>query len=121
MATGICPECPLASAFDGAEALLESLPHPSANRTMGGIALSRAALIEAANRVQCTQESIGPSGQLQCPLTEVATTIRMMASTPWPPQQFLVDLDSLGKDVIAKAEVDNASTQASNSGTGQYL
>lgn len=106
-----CEGCPLATVLDTAEEVVSITENTEKDRAIGGIAITREVFNRVLGRLDCTGPRLNQSEQLDCPLRETVYGTRGLAISPWPKQNFVVDLE---KGIVENQETDNSSP-------GQYI
>lgn len=108
----VCETCPLAAVYDSAEELVKQVKHAAPERAMGGIAISRKSLELVSSKAKCEGVTISNTGQIDCPIRDLASITRSLATSTWNQSQFEVEL--------SQGIVDSDSSEQANT-IGQYL
>lgn len=108
-----CANCPMVTALESADAVVDKVNHNSPLASKGGIALTKLCFETVLGNTKCNGARTNVEGQTVCPLRDTIMFTRNMAGTPWPSANFEVDLKQLA--------VDDEISVEHNSNNGMYL
>lgn len=72
--------------------------HPGSAQALGNMAVYRQCLQRVREKYDCTGATENANGQIVCPLAEMAKTAKALATMPYTPANFQLQLDKVGSD-----------------------